>query len=72
MLSQDEPDRRPFEADSAHVVIGNLDELLQAEDARLLRQTRRLDLLPRDVTQRLNKVDDGSLRKGDPFQRVLL
>lgn len=62
MLSEDEPNRRPFETDTTHVVIRNLDQLLQAEDAWLLRQTRRLDLLPRDVTQRLNKVDDGSLR----------
>ena len=62
MLAEDVPQVRPLQTDAAHVVVRDLDQLLQAEQPRVLRQPRGLDLLPRHVAQGLDKVHDGRLR----------
>ena len=62
MSAQDLPDVSPFEADTGHVVAADLDELLQREEARAVRHAARLDLLPRDVAQCANEVDNRCLQ----------
>jgi hypothetical protein len=37
VLAEDLPDARPLEPDPGHVVVRDLDELLQAEEARVIR-----------------------------------
>lgn len=39
MIAQDRPHLRPFQSDSSHVIVGDLDELLQTKDSGLLSET---------------------------------
>ena len=61
VFSKDIPEIGPFETNSVHVIIRNFDQLLQAEHTWVLRQPGRLYFLPRDITECLDKVNDGSL-----------
>jgi hypothetical protein len=63
VLSDDEEHGGPFETDAVHVVVANLDELLQAEHSRLFGETGSLNLLPRDFRKRTDEVNDGGLRE---------
>jgi len=53
VLAQHLPDARPLEADAAHVVVGDLDQLLQTEHARVRRLA---ELVHRHAAQRAHKV----------------
>ena len=67
VLAENCPQTRPLHADAPHVVVGDLDDLLQREQPRIVRHAGALDLLPRHVTQRLHKVYDrlaGQLGRG--------
>ena len=61
MLSENLPDVGPLETDPSHVVVRDLDQFLEGEETRTIRSARRLDLLPRDVAEGLNELDDGGL-----------
>lgn len=61
MHSENLPDVGPLETNSTHVVVRDLDQLLEGEETRTIRSARRLDLLPRDVAEGLNELDDGGL-----------
>ena len=61
MLSQNVPQIRPFETNTVHVVVRDLDQLLQTEQPGVLRHTGRLNLYPRDIAERPHEVDNGSL-----------
>ena len=63
VLSQDVPQIRPLKTDTVHVVVRDLDQLLQAEQPRMLGCSRGLDLFPRDIAQRTNEVDNCGLGK---------
>ena len=55
VLADDVPDARPLQADAAHVVVGDLDDLLQRVHAR----RRGGQLVLGHVAQPLDKLDDG-------------
>lgn len=56
--ADDLPNVRPFESDTAHVVVGNVHQLLQREQSRLRTGGRRLDLLPGHLAEGFDKVDN--------------
>lgn len=62
VLAQNIPHVRPLQTDTVHVVVRDLHKLLQAEQPGVLGEARGLDLLPRDVTQRPNEVDNCRLQ----------
>jgi len=53
---QDLPDWRPLEANAVHIIMGNFDNLLHAEHARLL---DRVDLLQGNGAEALDKLHNG-------------
>ena len=55
------PDATPLETDAAHVVVGDLDELLEAEHAR----RRGGQLVQRDLHQRAHELDDRAAVEAD-------
>ncbi len=61
MLPDDIPKIGPLKTDTTHVVVGDLDKLLQTEQPRMLRKTGWLYLFPSDITQSLHEINDGSL-----------
>jgi hypothetical protein len=61
VFTKDVPDAGPLETNTIHIVVRNVDQLLQAESAGLLRHTRRGYFLPRDIAKRSDEVDDGRL-----------
>ena len=61
VFPENHPDAAPLQPDAVHVVIRNLDELLQAKHTRPCGRAGRLDLFPRDFAESLDKVDDGRL-----------
>lgn len=71
MLSENLPDVGPLETNPTHVVIRDLDQLLEGEEARTIRSARRLDLLPRDVAEGLDELDDGRLKENNEGQLLV-
>jgi hypothetical protein len=51
----------PLEPNARHIVVGDLDKLLQAEHPRMLRKAGGLNFLPRYVAKCLDEVNNCSL-----------
>jgi len=57
MISHHAPNLRPYETNALHVEVRDLDQLLEAKDARL----STIDLGRRDIAQASHKLNDGIL-----------
>jgi len=62
MLPNDDPHVRPLDTNALHIISTNFDKFSYREQPRVVRLSRRLDLFPRNVTERLDVMNDGSLR----------
>lgn len=61
VFSQDVPQIRPLETNPIHVVVRDLDQLLETEQSRMLGEAGGLNFFPGNIAQGLDEIYDSSL-----------